>query len=168
MTRSKTILYLLVIAFALPLCGYAQAQPEPAKTNFSGRWRMVKDKSDFARATVPDMIIRVVDQHGTTLNVHTIQTTGKQTTTADVSYFIDGSEATNIINGHDATSKAFWDGPALMIRTTFKLSNGDEEEVLDRWELSPDGQTLTTTSNISTSKGGAVLKLVCVKENVGS
>jgi len=65
---------------------------------------MVKDKSDFSRATMPDMIVRVVDQHGTTMNVHTLQTIGKKTTSADVSYFIDGTESPNVINGHDAVS----------------------------------------------------------------
>lgn len=158
------------LLLVLPFCAYAQNQPEsqPEHTNFSGRWRMEKDKSDFARATMPDMIVRVVDQHGVTMNVHTIQTTGTKTTTADVTYFLDGTESPNVLNGHDAMSKTFWDGPALMVRTTLKLSNGDTEMVQDRWELSDDGQTLTTTSHVTTSKGGAILKLVCVKEKVGS
>ena len=128
---------------------------------------MEKDKSNFARATMPDMIIEVVEQRGATMNVHTIQTTGRSTTSADVSYFIDGSESTNSIHGHDAVSKSFWDGPALMIRTTIKMSNGVEELVEDRWELAGDGQTLTITSHITTPKGGTELKLVCVKEQVG-
>lgn len=157
----------VAVGLMLPLYAYAPQETE-AKPDFSGRWRMVKDKSDFGRATMPDMIVRVVDQHAATMNVHTIQTSGTKTTTADVSYFTDGSEATNIINGHNALSKAFWDGTALVIRTHIKLSNGEDEMVLDRWELSDDGQTLTTTSQITTSKGGANLKLVCVKEKVGS
>jgi hypothetical protein len=162
----STVLIALGISL-LPLGAFPQDESAPAKTNFSGRWRMIKDKSDFARAHMPDMIIRVVDQRGTTMNVHTVQTTGTKTTSADVTYLIDGSEATNIINGHDAVSKAFWDGPALMIRTNMKLQNGDDEMILDRWELSGDGQTLTTTSHITTSKGGTDLKLVCEKEKVG-
>ena len=101
------------------------------------------------------------------MNVHTVQTSGKNTTTADVSYFTDGSESSNVINGHNATSKAFWDGPALMIRTDLKLANGETELIEDRWELSEDGETLTNTSHITTSKGEANLKLVCTKEKVG-
>ncbi len=162
----KLTFWCLIAVVMLPLCAYPQAAPQPEKTNFSGRWRMVKDKSDFARATMPDMIIRVVDQRGVTMNVHTIETIGTKTTSADVSYFTDGSESTNIVNGHSAVSKTFWDGPALMVRTSLKLSNGDDEVVEDRWELSDDGQTLTTTSHIRTSKGGTELKLVCVKEKV--
>jgi hypothetical protein len=143
---------------------FAQAGASPEHPNFSGRWRMIKDKSDFAHAAVPDIVVRVIDQRGSTLNVHTIQTTGTTTKTADVSYFIDGSPSTNVINNHPATSKTFWDGAALNVRTTLKLSNGDEELIEDRWELSDDGNTLTTTSHVSTPKGGTILKLVCEKE----
>ncbi|HZS55611.1 MAG TPA: hypothetical protein VFA65_14515 [Bryobacteraceae bacterium] len=146
----------------------AQTDTAAAHPNFSGRWRMVKDKSDFARAAMPDMIIRVVDQQGVTMNVHTIQTTGTTTKTADVSYFIDGSPSTNVINNHQATSKTFWDGSVLEVRTTMKLSNGDDELIEDRWELSDNGNTLTTTSHVSTPKGGTILKLVCEKEKTGS
>lgn len=153
----------LLAAWLLPLCAFGQAETQPKKTDFSGRWRMVKEKSDFAKARMPDAIIRVVDQRGTTLNVHTIQTSENKSTSADVSYFTDGSESANVINGHDAVSRSFWDGAALMIRTRIKFPDYDEE-ILDRWELSDDGQTLTTTSQISTSKGGTELKLVCVKE----
>lgn len=163
----RIVFFLLAALLVLP-CVRAAAQDttEPQHTNFSGRWRMEKDKSDFARARMPDMIVRVVDQRGITLNVHTIQTIGRRTTAADVSYFLDGSDSTNVLNGHNAVSRAFWDGPALMIRTTIKMPNGDEELVQDRWELSADGQTLTTTSHITTPKGGTELKLVCVKEKV--
>jgi|SRR5579875_1073124 len=169
-TIHSSALAFFAVALLAPGVG-VQQQPgmlAPEHTNFSGRWRMDKDKSDFARARMPDMIVRVVDQRGITMNVHTIETIGNRTTAADVSYFLDGSESTNVLNGHDAVSKAFWDGPALMVRTTVKMSNGTQELVEDRWELSADGQTLTTTSQISTPKGGAQLKLVCVKEKVGS
>lgn len=156
--------------FAITFCvaiAFAQNTTAPASThpNFSGRWRMMKDKSDFAHATMPDMIVRVIDQHNETMNIHTIQTTGTTTKSADVSYFLDGSTSTNTINNHEATSKTFWDGPALNVRTTLKLSNGDEEVIEDRYELSDDGHTLTTTSHISTPKGGTNLKLVCEKES---
>jgi hypothetical protein len=143
---------------------FAQNDTPQTHPNFSGRWRMVKDKSEFPHATMPDMIIRVIDQRDSTMNIHTIQTSGKVTKTADVSYFLDGSPSTNTLNNHEATSKTFWDGPVLNVRTTLKLSNGEEEVVEDRYELSDDGNTLTTTSHVSTSKGGTTLKLVSEKE----
>jgi hypothetical protein len=155
----------LLATITLTSPAVAQTDAEVSHPNFSGRWRMVKDKSDFAHATIQDMIVRVVEKSGITMNVHTVQTTGTTTKSADVSYFIDGSLSTNTINNHKATSKTFWDGPALVVRTTLKLSNGDEEVIEDRWELSDDGQTLTTTSHIETPKGSTTLKLVCQKES---
>lgn len=143
-----------------------QDAPAPAKPNFSGRWRMIKDKSVFHGFKVPDLIVRVVDHHDPTLNLHTVQTVASKTSISDVSYFTDGSIATNSINGHDATSKAFWDGGDLVIRTDLKTSSSGNQQIEDRWQLSADGQTLTTISHIVTDKGGADLTLVCAKEKV--
>ncbi|MBV9760326.1 MAG: hypothetical protein JO340_07180 [Acidobacteriaceae bacterium] len=159
---------LLSFCLALPCVASPQAALPPPKTDFSGRWRMVKDQSDFGGFTVPDAVIRVVEHRDPTLNVHTIQTTAGKTTTADVSYFTDGSQTNNVINGHPATSKAFWDGPALVIRTTMKDAKNEDVVIEDRWELSADGQTLVTTSHIETEKGQVDMKLVCVKEKPAS
>jgi hypothetical protein len=148
----------------LPLAAHMQSQLPAPKPDFSGRWRMVKDKSDFGGFAVPDAVVRVVDHHDPTLNVHTIQTTGDKTTTADVSYFTDGSPSTNVINGHDATSKAYWDGPVLVIRTAMKGSKNEDVNIEDRWELSDDQQTLTNSSHIETPKGQVDMKLVCLRE----
>jgi hypothetical protein len=141
----------------------AQEEKHP---NFSGRWRMVKDASDFGKFNPPDLVVRVVDQRGTTMNVHTVQTKGKNTTSSDVSYFTSGDIATNTLAGRDAQSKAFWDGNTLVIRTATTDSKNEEEHIVDRWDLSPDGNTLTVTSHIETESGGADLKLVCRRETV--
>jgi hypothetical protein len=164
----------LIVAFLLTFCavstaalGQAQAPAQPTKPNFSGRWRMVKDKSDFGGFKAPDIVVRVVEHRNPTLNVHTIQTTGGKTSTADVSYFTDGAQTTNSLSGRDAVSKAFWDGPALMIRTTTKDSKGEDEVVEDRWEVSEDRQTLTISSHVTTPKGQVDMKLVCEREKIG-
>jgi hypothetical protein len=141
------------------------AAPEtPHRPNFTGRWKMARDLSEFHGFKMPDMVIRVVEHHEPILNLHTIQTTGTKTSMADVSYTTDGSYATNTISGRDAQSKAYWDGQDLIIRTTMKTSKGDNELIEDRWQLSADGGTLTTISHVETDKGGANLKLVCLKE----
>lgn len=136
----------------------------PAKPNFSGRWRMVRDRSEFHGFKMPDMVVRVVDHHDPILNLHTVQTAGGKTSMADVSYNTDGSPAANTISGREAQSKAFWDGRDLVIRTVMKNAKGDNEVIEDRWQLSADGQTLTTNSHVDTDRGGADLKLVCVKD----
>ena len=148
----------------LVLAAHAQTSSPAAKPDFSGRWRMVKEKSDFGGFSIPDAVVRVIEHRDPTLNIHTLQTTGGKTSSADVAYFTDGSLSTNVINGHDATSKAYWDGPVLVIRTQMKDSKGEDVQIEDRWELSDDRQTLTNTSHIATPKGQVDMKLVCMRE----
>ncbi len=139
-------------------------QLETAKPNFSGKWRMVKSKSEFGGFPMPDTIVRTVEHKDPTMNVHTVQSSGLKTTAADVSYFTDGSQSSNTINGKDAVSKAYWDGPALNIRTEMTDQTGAPVVLEDRWELSEDQKTLMTTSHVSTTKGTADLKLVSERE----
>jgi len=154
---------LISILLAPALCGQ---KPEPVaqRPNFSGRWRMVKEKSEFNGFKVPDIVVRVVDHHDPMINLHTIQTTGKQTSMSDVTYFTDNSVTMNTIKGRDAQCRAYWDGQALVVRTKMVMANGEHEVIEDRWELSPDGKKLTTGSHIVTESGEANLTLVCEKE----
>jgi hypothetical protein len=149
----------LLLFFSLPAWALGQAKP-----NFSGRWRMIKQKSEFRGFKTPDIIVRSVEHRDPTLNLHTVQTTGGQTSISDISYFTDGSTANNVINGRNAQSRAYWDGPVLVVNTEMKNTKGQPEQIEDRWELSADGQTLTTRSHIATEKGETDLTLVCSKE----
>jgi hypothetical protein len=162
-TPSRCLLVAFGAALVAPVLASTLQLPA-AKPDFSGRWRMVKDKSDFGGFAVPDAVVRVVDHHDPTLNVHTIQTTGDKTTSADVSYFTDGSLSTNVINGHEGTSKAYWDGPVLVIRTSMKDSKNEDVNIEDRWELSDDQQILTNSSHIETPKGQVDMKLVSIRQ----
>ena len=162
-----------LVTLAIPMAAIfmlqgAPADDAPKHANFSGRWRMIKDQSDFGTFQKPDIVVRVVEQQGSTMNVHTVQTTGSKTSISDVSYVIDGSETTNVMSGRNASSKTFWDGSALMVRTSTTDSKHQPVEMVDRWELSPDGQLLTITSDVTAPHGEAHLKLVCEKEKTGS
>jgi hypothetical protein len=157
---------LLVLA---PMLAWGQAQRTPGdlpKTDFSGRWRMVKDLSDFHGFTMPDVIVRIIDYHDPAMNVHTIQTSGEKTTTSDITYFTDGSINKNVVNGREAESKCYWDGPVLVVRTTMKNAKGDDQLISDRWELSEDKQTLTISSHVETDKGVVDMKMVCAREKL--
>lgn len=169
MNQFRRIAFGVMIVFAVwPTLVAAQSASEPVKPNFSGRWRMEKDKSYFATFQMPDIVVQVVDHHDPTMNVHTVETRGKDTTTADVSYFTDGTASKNVIKGRQAESKAFWDGPVLNIRTSEKNSKGEDVVIEDRWELSDNAETLTRTSHIITAQGSVDLKLVSQKEKTGS
>ena len=129
---------------------------------------MLKEQSEFHGFRSPDIVVRIVDDHDPAMNVHTIQTAAEKTTTSDVTYFTDGSITKNVINGRDAESKCFWDGPVLVVRTTMKTSKGDDELISDRWELSEDKQILTISSHVETEKGEVDMKMVCAREKTGS
>jgi hypothetical protein len=139
---------------------------DTAHADFTGRWRMQKDKSDFAKFKMPEIVVRVIEQRGVTMNVHTVQTTGERTSTVDAVYQIDGTVSKNVINGRDATSRTFWDGKALVVNTDMKTSKNEDEQIQDRYELSDDGQTLTMTSHVVTEKGDVTMTMVCSKEAV--
>jgi hypothetical protein len=157
--------FVLAIALLPTLLNAQDAKADPAHANFSGRWRMDKERSSFAKFKMPDLVVRVIDQHDPTMNVHTVQTSGQRTSTVDVTYYTDGSPSSNVVNGREATSKSFWDGNALVVRTDMKTAKNEDEQIEDRYELSEDGKTLTTTSHVVTSKGDVTMTMVCAKES---
>jgi hypothetical protein len=131
------------------------------KTNYSGEWRMVKDKSDFGKFTAPDTMVRTIDQKNLTINVHTTQTGPGGKASADVTYYTDGRESVNEVRGRESKSHCFWDGNVLVIRTYSKASNDTPLQTEERWALSDDGKTLTMTSHLETELTQADFKLVC-------
>lgn len=158
-TLSCCLLFSLVASFS-------QEAPKAAHADFSGRWRMEKEKSNFSSFKMPDIVVRVIEQRGVTMNVHTVQTTGDRTSTVDAIYLIDGTQSKNVINGRDAVSRTFWDGNALVINTDMKTSKNQDEQIQDRYELSDEGQTLTMISHVVTEKGEVTMTMVCAKEKV--
>lgn len=157
---------LLSLCFCLLLSIVPAFSQETAHADFTGRWRMNKEKSSFGKFQIPDIVVRSIEQRGTVMNVHTVQTTGKNTSTVDTEYAIDGTQSKNVINGRDAVSRTFWDGKVLVVNTDMKTRKNEEEQIQDRYELSEDGQTLTMTSHVVTEKGDVTMMMVCQKEKV--
>lgn len=131
------------------------------KTNYGGKWRMVKEKSDFGRFAAPDTMVRTVDHQDVTINVHTAETGPAGKASADVTYYTDGRESSNEVHGRESKSHCFWDGEVLVIRTLSSASNGQPVNTEQRWVLSPDRKLLTMTSHMETGLTQADFKLVC-------
>lgn len=147
-----------LVAAVLAMCALAQPAPKP---NFSGEWHMDAAKSDFGKFQMPTTLIRVIVQKDPDLTIDTTQRGVNGEQTSRVYYRTDGVETVNHLSSGVGTSHAFWDGNTLVIRTTMKSRNDVDIEMEERWTLSPDGKTLTTTSHIGTSRGSADLRLVC-------
>jgi hypothetical protein len=153
---------LVFALWACVLCGVVSAQTS-GKPNFTGEWQMDAAKSDFGKFPVPTAILRRIAQNGSELTIDTTQRASNGEQTARVRYRTDGGETTNQLPTGPATSHGFWDGQTLVIRTTMKGKSDIDVLMEERWDLSEDGKTLTTTSHIETSKGSTDLKLVCDK-----
>ena len=151
---------LALLSSAFFTCAFAQSEGKP---NFTGEWQMDSAKSDFGKFPVPTTIIRNIVQKDPDLTIDTTQRASNGEQTARVRYRTDGSDTTNRLASGPAISHAFWDGQTLVIRTTMKGKGNMDVLMEERWDLSPDGRTLTTTSHIETSKGSTDLKLVCEK-----
>ena len=138
-------------------------QPGEVKPNFSGTWRMVREKSDFGAMTMPDSVLRTIDHKGVTINVHTEQESKGRKSSTDLLYYTDGRESSNEADGKGATYHCFWDGGTLVIRMTTATKKGSAEIREERWTLEPDGNTLTMTSHISIGGFMANFKMVCAR-----
>ncbi len=151
---------IVVSALLLLTASVAFAQTA-GKTNYGGKWRMVKEKSEFGKFAAPDSMIRTVDHQDVTINVHTAETGPMGKASADVTYYTDGRESTNEVHGRESKSHCFWDGEVLVIRTVSTAGNGQPVNTEQRWVLAPDGKTLTMTSHMETGLTQADFKLVC-------
>ncbi len=149
-----------ILAAVILAASYLAAQSE-SKPNFTGKWQMNSQKSDFGKFPMPTSITRTIVQKDPELTVETTQRGASGEQTARVVYRTDGVDTKNQLSSGEGVSHAFWDADVLVIRTTMKNAAGVDILMEERWSLSADRQTLTTLSHIETSKGGADLKLVC-------
>lgn len=152
-------IFIVAATLGASLAG-AQTPPKP---NFSGEWHMDAAKSDFGQFSMPSAMIRTITQKDPDLSIETTQRGASGEQKSSVYYRTDGVDTVNHLSTGVGTSHAFWDGNTLVIRTTMKGKNDVEIQMEERWTLSLDGKTLTTTSHIGTSRGSTDLKLVCEK-----
>jgi hypothetical protein len=150
--------YLVVIVGVLAVGLGGQTPPKP---NFSGDWHMDADKSDFGHFSKPAALTRTIVQKDPDLTIDTTERAPNGEETSRVYYRTDGEDTVNHLSSGTGTSHAFWDGNTLVIRTKMETRNNIYVEMEERWDLSADGNTLTTTSHVGTSRGSTDLKLVC-------
>jgi hypothetical protein len=85
----------VIVVSALLLVTAAVGLAQTAgKTNYSGKWRMVKEKSEFGKFAAPDSMVRTVDHQDVTINVHTAETGPMGKASADVTYYTGANRPT--------------------------------------------------------------------------
>jgi hypothetical protein len=70
----------------------------------------------------------------------------------DAKYTTDGKETVKRLAGHDARSKAHWEGSTLAVETRADFGGGDVD-VRTQWVLSEGGKVLNQSARLSTPQG---------------
>ena len=133
---------IIVLAALLNAGAAAAATLWTAPPDFSGTWAMNVHGSELAGERPPMSKVQRVEHKGTEMVV-TIDEIGERGTVHGVArYTTGGEDCVNDVLGHPMTSSISWEGAVMIMRTWGRFGNADIV-LVDRWSLSPDGQTLT-------------------------
>jgi hypothetical protein len=134
-----------------------------APPDLSGNWKANLAKSDFGPMPAPTRLATKIEQKEPSVKMSTTFVGEQGEMTFDLKFMTDGTETTNTYGPVVLKSKAKWDGGTLVIETKGSTGNGDIS-MLEKWNLSEDGKTITETSNFTGPQGEMVLKTVYEKQ----
>ena len=138
----------------------------PAHPDFTGRWRLCVQGSEYAGAigARPRERRDEIVMRGDTLSEHSFTVReGGDTLQLRYRYATDGREVTNEVAGSDVRSTARWDANALVIESHASMLLLDVS-VRERWTLSPDGRTLVMERVSKLPVGSSRQRLVFARE----
>jgi hypothetical protein len=121
----------------------AAAQTKP---DFSGSWKMNREKSKFADGGPNDILIKIDHKEPAFTEQWTMSTPDGERS-FQAKYATDGKETEQEVMGRTAKTSAKWEGDALVIE--FKTAEGFFNRKI---KLSADGKTITKT--VTHSPGG--------------
>jgi hypothetical protein len=138
--------------------------PAFAKPNFTGKWVINKEKSNFGRFPAPEKMERTVTFEDPDLTYTTVQTGRGGEVTSTLKYKTDGSESTNNLRGMEVKGVAQWIGDVLQITSKRSVQDGEVKQV-EKWSISEDGKTLTIGNQVTMPDNSAMqLKYVFEKQ----
>ena len=122
-----------------------------AGPNFSGKWKLDIQKSEFGEGSpAPQKSTQDVTHADPKMKVALVQVSERGEFDAELNYTTDGKECTNEIMGTAVKTTVKWDGDALVFHTTGTF-NDNQITLDDRWTMAADGKTLTVKRHF---KGG--------------
>lgn len=159
----------------LALCAAALAAPAlvaAGKPDFSGTWKLNKDKSSYGAMPVPDNYAMAIVHKDPDLALTITLTNPMGEQKSESRLKTDGSENVHSSGRVKLTSRIAWDGAVMVMKTkrtvemTTQLGqppqpveiNGEE-----RWQLSADGKTLTIDVTMNGPQGELIVKRVLDK-----
>ena len=132
--KARTIAALMIAAIVCVCASIASAQTKP---DFSGTWKMNREKSKFAGGG-PDSLLIKIDHKEPTFVEDWSMSTPNGERSFQAKYTTDGKETEQEVLGRTAKTSAKWEGDALVIE--FKSEGGFFKRKIT---LSADGKTIT-------------------------
>jgi hypothetical protein len=145
--QSRTSAALIIAAFVCLCALTVSAQTRP---DFSGAWKMNKEKSKFADGG-PDAILIKIDHKEPTLTEDWTVSTPEGNRTFQAKYAIGGQETEQEVFGRTAKTSARWEGGALLI--DFITADSYFKRKIT---LSADGKTITKVVTHTPSGGNPI------------
>jgi hypothetical protein len=142
--KSRTIAGLMIAAIVCVCATIASAQTKP---DFSGTWKMNREKSKFAGGGPDSLLIKIDHKEPAFVENWTVSTPDGERS-FQAKYTTDGKETEQEVMGRTAKTSAKWEGDALVIE--FKSEGGFFKRKLT---LSADGKTITKMVTQSPSNG---------------
>jgi hypothetical protein len=137
--------------------------------DFSGTWRIDKSKSDFGEFSDRPLskadAALVVEHKDPELKIRRTLSLNGREEVKEFTYYTDERGETNqaTIGVGEVKSKTKWNGDKVVSEAhiTRRGQSGPYElDVVQKWQVSSDGKTLTNTTTISNQMGAQQVKLV--------
>jgi hypothetical protein len=135
--KTKGVLSWILMA-VIAAAGLSAAGPP----DFSGTWVLNVPRSELAGQRPPQSKVQRLEHKGMDLVVTIDEINERGTVHGVARYTTDGQDSINDVLGSSMTSSIGWEGNVMVMRTWGKFGNADIM-LIDRWSLSPDGETLT-------------------------
>lgn len=136
-----------------------------AKPNLNGTWVLDNSKSDFGPMPAPSSRTDVITQNGSSIKIAISQSTEMGDMNFTMNLVDDGKTVgTWQIMGNDAKSTAHWDGNTLVVHTDSTIQD-NAMQFESRYQLAPDGNSLTVNGHMSGGMGDADTKLIFKKKS---
>ena len=165
----KALLLALCLLAVAAAAGDDKKKDGKSHPDFSGTWRIVREKSDFGewsdRPLSKADATLVVEHRDPELKIRRTLSLNGQEEVKEFAYYTDERGETNqaTLGVGEVKSKTKWDGDKVVSEAHVKRrgqGRSYELNVTQKWQVSSDGKTLTNTTSISNETGAQQLKLV--------
>jgi hypothetical protein len=188
----KKFLVCLLMLACVSLCAAQEAKKNSAsapRPDLSGTWVFDAGKSKFGNSSAKlmyDSLTLIIAHHEPKVEITRKLVLKGQERTEQLTYYSDGRGEKNTLPEHQITtqpkpsksarmnpevveSQTAWNGRKLVTRSFHKFSeHGEtlEAETIDKWELSPDGNTLTQVTSFRPPRPSVFSRAIVVAGDV--